>query len=89
MDHTQSLGSVGRDGDHDKEVVLDSDDDDDACLAFASLALLRKRRKKKLLEQHQKRRRWWVRPWLLRKGLYDQYETLMQELATEDGTDYA
>ncbi len=47
-----------------------------------------------LLEQHQahreqrRRRRWWVRPWLQRRMLHGQYDTLMQELMRESDGDF-
>lgn len=65
-------------------MVLDSDEDD-ACLTLVTLALLRKRRRRKRKIQ---KRRWWVKPWLLRRELYGQFETLMYELATEDRDGY-
>ena len=35
-----------------------------------------------------KPRKYWVRPWLLRRELYGQYDTLMHELAAEDVQGY-
>lgn len=35
-----------------------------------------------------RRRRWWVRPWLMRRQLYGQYETLMAELRREHHEDF-
>ena len=35
-----------------------------------------------------RRRRWWIRPWLMRRPLYGQYETLMVELERESPADF-
>ena len=35
-------------------------------------------------ERRRKRKRWWVRPWILRRPLFGQYEQLMVELENED-----
>ena len=35
-------------------------------------------------EERRRRRRWWVRPWLLRRPVLGQYESLMRELRDED-----
>ena len=35
-----------------------------------------------------RRRRWWVRPWILRRPLYGQYEQLMGELEREAQGDF-
>ena len=54
----------------------------------ATLLLLRRRQRRRRQREHMARnrkpRRFWVRPWLLRRELYGQYDTLMQELAAED-----
>lgn len=34
--------------------------------------------------RRRKRKRWWVRPWILRRPLFGQYEQLMVELENED-----
>ena len=39
-------------------------------------------------EMLHRRRRWWVRPWLMRRPLYGQYETLMAELMREHHGDF-
>ena len=46
-------------------------------LLYALLLEMKKRKKK--------RRTLWVRPWLLRRPLYGQYEKLLEELQLEDG----
>ena len=43
------------------------------------LALIRERER----QQRCRRRRWWVRPWIERRRLFGQYETLFQELERE------
>ncbi|XP_053372723.1 uncharacterized protein LOC123561515 [Mercenaria mercenaria] len=41
------------------------------------------------IEARQRRqRRWWVKPWIQRRPLYGQYETLMQELRLEHHGDF-
>ena len=50
----------------------------------ALLALIRERER----QQGRRRRRWWVRPWIERRRLLGQYETLFQELERESRGDY-
>lgn len=50
----------------------------------ALLALIRERER----QQGRRRRRWWVRPWIERRRLFGQYETLFQELERESRGDY-
>lgn len=38
--------------------------------------------------RERRRRRWWVKPWILRRQLYGQYDTLMQELMRECQGDF-
>ena len=40
------------------------------------------------IRRERQRRRWWVRPWLQRRPLYGQYETLMAELEHEHHNDF-
>ena len=35
-----------------------------------------------------RRRRWWVRPWIQRRRLFAQYDTLMEELQRESQGDF-
>lgn len=39
-------------------------------------------------ERDHRRRRYWVRPWLQRRALFGQYDTLFQELDRESDGDY-
>ena len=39
-------------------------------------------------ERVRRKRRWWVRPWLTRRSLFGQYETLMLELRLEHHGDF-
>ena len=50
----------------------------------ALLALIRERER----QQGRRRRRRWVRPWIERRRLFGQYETLFQELERESRGDY-
>lgn len=38
--------------------------------------------------RQRRRRRWWVKPWLMRRQLFGQYDTLMQELMEECHSDF-
>ncbi len=40
------------------------------------------------LQERQRRRRYWVKPWLTRRPLLGQYETLFQELDQQSAGDY-
>ena len=40
------------------------------------------------LRQGRRQRRWWVRPWIQRRRLFGQYDTLFQELERESQGDY-
>ena len=57
-------------------------EDDLAHNYLANARLLQTGRQRRGRERRQKR--WWVRPWLLRRSLYGQYEKLMVELRDED-----
>jgi hypothetical protein len=39
-------------------------------------------------QQEVRRRRWWVRPWIERRRLFGQYETLFRELERESRGDF-
>lgn len=39
-------------------------------------------------ERERRRRRYWVKPWLARRPLFGQYETLFQELDQQSAGDY-
>ena len=42
----------------------------------------------RLQERQRRERRYWVKPWLTRRPLFGQYETLFQELDKESTGDY-
>lgn len=60
-------------------IILDAQQQQDDELAVALLVLRRRRRRE---------RRFWVRPWILRRQLFGQYETLMAELELESHGDF-
>lgn len=63
-----------------RQVLLQEEAEDrDAVLAVAAL---------ERLQERQRRRRYWVKPWLTRRHLFGQYETLFQELDQEAAGDY-
>ena len=39
-------------------------------------------------EPQRRKRRWWVKPWIQRRPLYGQYETLLHELRLENPADF-
>jgi len=51
----------------------------------ALLALIRERKRQ---QQERRHRRFWVRPWIARRRVFGQYETLFQELQRESRGDY-
>ena len=62
--------------------LQDEEEEDDQVVVAA--AWLRQRQE----ELGRRRRRWWVRPWIQRRHLYGQYETLFAELDRESEGDY-
>ena len=44
--------------------------------------------RQRVLREGRRARRWWVRPWIERRRLFGQYDTLFQELDRESGGDY-
>lgn len=54
-------------------------------LVLGTMAAAEEERQEEVLRR---RRRWWVRPWLMRRPLYGQYETLMVELMREHHGDF-
>ena len=53
-------------------------------LALSIVMRWRRRRRNQRKLQKRAQRKFWVRPWLLRREIYGNYESLMQELAAED-----
>ena len=51
---------------------------------LVAMALMVRGRRQRRRRRVRNRKRFWVRPWLLRRPLYGQYEHLMQELYGED-----
>ena len=51
---------------------------------LVAMALMVRGRRQRRRRRVRNRKRFWVRPWLLRRPLYGQYEHLMQELYRED-----
>jgi hypothetical protein len=60
-------------------LILEEAKDHDAMLAVVARGRLQER---------QRRRRYWVKPWLTRRPLFGQYETLFQELDQQSAGDY-
>ena len=55
-------------------------EDDEAVIAMVAWA--------RLQQNPRRKRRWWVKPWIQRRRLYGQYDTLFQELDRESRGDY-
>jgi hypothetical protein len=49
-----------------------------------ALAVLLRRRRERRRRRQRQIKTVWVRPWILRRTMYGQYETLLQELHRED-----
>ena len=62
--------------------VIECFDDEHDEVVIAAAMVRRQQR------NEQRRRRYWVRPWIERRHLYGQYDTLFAELDRESGGDY-
>lgn len=68
---------------------MDQRRDEDLLMALALLvARRRNRRQQEQLKKKRRPRRWWVRPWIARRPLLGQYNTLFAELDREFEGDY-
>lgn len=61
--------------------VREDEDDADALVVIMAYNRVQQQRERR-------RRRWWVRPWVLRRQIFGQYETLFQELERESRGDF-
>ena len=61
-------------------LMLEEAEDRDAMLAVIA--------RDRLQERQRRKRRYWVKPWLTRRPLFGQYETLFQELDQQSAGDY-